>query len=348
MVTAATRRDARERAVELLYESETRGVDVDDIVAALPLTPDAYALELAHGVTDHCIELDAVLGRHARNWPVARMAVTDRVVLRLGAFELATQPDVPTGAALSEAVELASRYGSTDETSRFVNGVLVAVGNEVRDTRPWSDIEVVVFDMDGVIRHWLPEYFVEHEERLGLEPGTIAQAAFADPGYRDVTVGTITAEEWARQIGEAVARQREADVTVDEVAELWLSSDWRVDDDVVELVGDLRAAGTTTAVFSNATSRLEADMGTMAVAGLFDHIANSSRLGLAKPEVAAFERVASDLEADPGHLLFIDDRDDNVAGAVEAGWHAVRMPTSAIRLGGVLRRLAIPGAPTPT
>lgn len=346
MVTASTRRDARERAVELLYESETRTVDVDTIVEALPLTPDAYALELAHGVTDHRLELDAVLGRHARNWPVERMAVTDRVVLRLGTFELATQLDVPTGAALSEAVELGGLYGSTDETSRFVNGVLVAVAEEVRGTRPWTEIETVVFDMDGVIRHWLPEYFDDHEERLGLEPGTIAQAAFADPGFRDVTVGTITAEEWARQIGEVVAPKCDADVTVDELAELWLSSNWRVDDEVVELVRGLRAAGTTTAVFSNATSRLEADMETMAVAGLFDHIANSSRIGLAKPGVEAFERVASDLGTDPGRLLFVDDRAENVAGAVEAGWHAVQMPT-ATRLGGVLRRLAIPGAPPP-
>ena len=98
MVTAATRRDARERAIELLYESHTKAIDVDEIVEALPLTPDDYALELARGVLDHQVELDRILSRYADSrWPVERMAVTDRTVLRLGTFELATKNDVPTG-----------------------------------------------------------------------------------------------------------------------------------------------------------------------------------------------------------------------------------------------------------
>lgn len=232
MVTAATRRDARERAIELLYESHTKGVDVDEIVAALPLTPDGYALELARGVTDHQVELDRILSRYADpRWPVERLAVTDRTVLRLGTFELATKADVPTGAALSEAVELGGRYGSTDDTSRFVNGILAAVADEVRGSRTWTPIDVVVFDMDGVIRHWLPEYLDEVEERLGLPGGTISAAAFADPGYHDVTVGAISAEEWAAAIGTIVAAEH--DVSADEVAEIWLGTTWRVDDDVV-------------------------------------------------------------------------------------------------------------------
>ena len=345
MVTAATRRDARERAIELLYESHTKGVDVDEIVAALPLTPDGYALELARGVTDHQVELDRILSRYADpRWPVERLAVTDRTVLRLGTFELATKADVPTGAALSEAVELGGRYGSTDDTSRFVNGILAAVADEVRGSRTWTPIDVVVFDMDGVIRHWLPEYLDEVEERLGLPGGTISTAAFADPGYHDVTVGAISAEEWAAAIGTIVAAEH--DVSADEVAEIWLGTTWRVDDDVVEIVRSLQAAGTATAVFSNATSKLEQDMEAMGVRGLFTVIANSSRIAKAKPDVAAFEHVAELLDSPPERLLFVDDRPENVGGAVDAGWHAAQM-TTADRLGGVLRRLEIPGAPGP-
>ena len=343
MVTAATRRDARERAIELLYESHTKGVDVDEIVAALPLTPDDYALELARGVTDHQVELDRVLSRFAdARWPVDRLAVTDRTVLRLGTFELATKADVPTGAALSEAVELGGRYGSTDDTSRFVNGILAAVADEVRGSRSWTPIDVVVFDMDGVIRHWLPEYLDEVEERLELPTGTISAAAFADPAFHDVTVGTISAEEWAAAIGALVAAEH--DVSADQIAEIWLGTTWRVDDDVVEIVRSLQDAGTTTAVFSNATTRLEADMDSMGVRSLFSVIANSSRINKAKPDVAAFEHVAGLLEVSPERLLFVDDRPENVGGAVDAGWHAVQM-TTAERLGGVLRRLEIPGAP---
>lgn len=59
------------------------------------------------------------------------MPAVDRAVLRMGAFELAHRPDVPTAAAISEAVELAKTY-STEESGRFVNGVLAAVAGEVR------------------------------------------------------------------------------------------------------------------------------------------------------------------------------------------------------------------------
>ncbi|MGK2930938.1 MAG: transcription antitermination factor NusB [Acidimicrobiales bacterium] len=349
-MVSATRREARERAVELLYEAESKSVDVTDVVASLPLTPDAYAMELALGVTDHRIELDHLLGRYARRWQVSRMAVTDRAVLRLGAFELATQTDVPAGAALSEAVELGGRYGSTDDTSKFVNGILAAVATEVRGgDRPWRPVDTVVFDMDGVIRHWLPEYLAEAEERLGLDAGVIAAAAFARPTYGEVMIGAHTAEEWAAIIGTSVVRSAAAGVEIDadEVAEVWLGTTWRVDQQVVDLVAGLRAAGVTVALFSNATTKLEADLESMGLGQAFDVVANSARLGAAKPDVAAFEQVAGMVGSAPERTLFVDDRADNVAGAVEAGWHAIEMH-SASRLVNALRRLAVPGAPDPS
>ena len=199
--------------------------------------------------------------------------------------------------------------------------------------------------MDGVIRHWLPEYLVDVEERFELPGGTISAAAFADPAFRDVTVGSITAEEWARAIGELVAAEH--DVSAADVAEAWIGTTWRIDDEVVEMVRSLQAAGTTTAVFSNATNKLEEDMDSMGVRGLFSVIGNSSAIGMAKPDVEAFEHVAELLGVTPERLLFVDDLAENVGGAVDAGWHAVQM-RSAERLGGVLRRLGIPGAPEPT
>ena len=68
---------------------------------------------------------------HAHNWDLDRMPALDRALLRLGAFELVHRPDVPTGAVINEAVELASQY-STDDSGRFVNGVLAAIAREVR------------------------------------------------------------------------------------------------------------------------------------------------------------------------------------------------------------------------
>ena len=251
----------------------------------------------------------------------------------------------PTGAALAEAVELGGLYGSSDDTSRFVNGVLAAVADEVRETRPWKPVECVVLDMDGVIRHWLPEYHGEVEARFGLEDGLLWRTAFSDPGFRDVTIGTITAEEWAAQIGAAIV-EGHPDVAADEIAAAWLASNWRIDDDVVALIDGLRDAGTAVALFSNASSKLEADLAEIGIDERFVVVANSSRIGLAKPDVAAFRHVAGMLDAEPGAILFVDDRRENVAGAVEAGWHSVQM-RSAARLGAVLRRLGIDGAPDP-
>ena len=126
-----SRREARERALALLYEAEVKDRPIADVLAELPVAPEPFAVELVTGVDEHRAELDALLTRFARDWPLARMPALDRAVLRMGCFELCHRPDVPTGAVLSEAVELASAY-STDDSGRFVNGVLSAIATEVR------------------------------------------------------------------------------------------------------------------------------------------------------------------------------------------------------------------------
>ncbi|HEV3225773.1 MAG TPA: transcription antitermination factor NusB [Acidimicrobiales bacterium] len=120
------RRAARERALELLYEAEVKDVAAAEIVAALPVTPDEYTCALVAGVDEHRGEIDALVAAYAKGWTLERMPAVDRALLRLGTFELLHQPDVPVGAVISEAVELASQF-STDDSSRFVNGVLAAI-----------------------------------------------------------------------------------------------------------------------------------------------------------------------------------------------------------------------------
>jgi transcription antitermination protein NusB len=126
-----SRREARETALGILYEADVREESVADALAHQVLDPPPYAATLLHGLADHLTDIDALLRRYARDWALERMAVIDRNVLRLAAYELAHRPDVPTGAVLSEAVELASRY-STAESGRFVNGVLAKVARELR------------------------------------------------------------------------------------------------------------------------------------------------------------------------------------------------------------------------
>ena len=122
---------ARERALELLYESEAKSLPVEDVLASLPVTPDPYAVEIVTGVCERAAEIDELIARLAPGWPIERMAAVDRAVLRLGIHELSERPDVPTAVILDEAVELAKRY-STEESGRFVNGVLAAAARELR------------------------------------------------------------------------------------------------------------------------------------------------------------------------------------------------------------------------
>ena len=126
-----TRRQARERALSLLYEAEAKGVGPDRVLAELPLAPDRFAAELVAGVGKHAQEVDGWIGRFARDWAVERMPAVDRTLLRIGVFELLHRPDVPTGVVISEAVELARRF-STEDSGRFVNGVLAGIAAAVR------------------------------------------------------------------------------------------------------------------------------------------------------------------------------------------------------------------------
>ncbi len=124
-----SRRAARERALELLYEAETKDVTAGAVVAALPVPPDDYATALAEGVDDERAAIDELIVAHLKGWTLERMPAVDRAVLRLAVFELLHRPDVPVGVVISEAVELASEF-STDDSGRFVNGVLSAIARE--------------------------------------------------------------------------------------------------------------------------------------------------------------------------------------------------------------------------
>jgi N utilization substance protein B len=120
------RSDARERAMMLLYEAEAKGVSVVEVVAAQVTPPDELAVLLAQGVEQHRADLDQAISAHSKGWTMARMPALDRTILRIGAFELRHRPDVPVAVVLNEAIELAKRF-STDDSSRFVNGVLAAL-----------------------------------------------------------------------------------------------------------------------------------------------------------------------------------------------------------------------------
>lgn len=140
------RTQAREVALQLLYESDARGAealgDIDLWLAELAPDPEVagYARELVLGAVEMRTEIDRRIEEVAHNWEVSRMSVVDRNVLRLAVFELLHRPDVPAAVVLDEAIEMAKRY-STKQSGSFVNGILDAIrqrhiGGPPKDVAP--------------------------------------------------------------------------------------------------------------------------------------------------------------------------------------------------------------------
>ena len=125
------RSDARERALYLLYEAHSKGIAPAATIDIQVLEPDELTQELVRGVDGNLAHLDELIAAKAKGWTLARMPVLDLSVMRLAVFELVERPHVPTAVVLNEAVELAKRY-STDDSGRFVNGVLAAIAADVR------------------------------------------------------------------------------------------------------------------------------------------------------------------------------------------------------------------------
>ncbi|MGA9311678.1 MAG: transcription antitermination factor NusB [Pseudonocardiaceae bacterium] len=125
------RSKARKRAVDILFESDLRGLDpmalLAERVGAPELAPvNEYTISLVHGVVEHADDIDRLLAEQAHGWSLARMPAVDRAVLRLGVFELLFSAEVDDAVAIDEAIELAKLL-STDDSPRFVNGVLGAL-----------------------------------------------------------------------------------------------------------------------------------------------------------------------------------------------------------------------------
>jgi len=127
----APRHQSRERVLALLYEADVKGVSPREVLSSLPASPDPYVAALMGAVGSRGHEIDALVGGAAVGWEVGRMAVVDRNVLRMATAELMVCDDVPTAVILNEAVDLASAF-STDDSGRFVNGVLATIAERVR------------------------------------------------------------------------------------------------------------------------------------------------------------------------------------------------------------------------
>lgn len=143
------RHRAREAAVQMLYQWEVgrtppdqvitrffaerrapgpgdEGEHQDEVAPELSRAQQAFAVELVRGVTGHAAELDPLIAAAALHWRLERMAVIDRLILRLAVYEFQHRPETPARVVINEALELARTF-STEDAVRFINGLLDGV-----------------------------------------------------------------------------------------------------------------------------------------------------------------------------------------------------------------------------
>jgi N utilization substance protein B len=123
----SARGKARNRALDVLFEAEQRSVSAFDVLRARREKTDQivnpYTLEIVEGVVSLQPAIDEFLETYSQGWTLERMPSVDRIILRIGTWELLYNDDVPDGVAVSEAVALAKTL-STDESPSFINGLL--------------------------------------------------------------------------------------------------------------------------------------------------------------------------------------------------------------------------------
>lgn len=126
------RRRARECAVQMLFQIDLSGVEPAEVYAQFWEAHDmeadvrSFSQELVDGVYATRDQLDAKISKASKRWRLERMAVVDRNILRMALFEMNRSPETPPPVVIDEAIEVARRFG-TDESARFVNGVLDAL-----------------------------------------------------------------------------------------------------------------------------------------------------------------------------------------------------------------------------
>lgn len=138
-----SRTTAREVAMMMQFSNMLGGEDTpanvcekagDTGIKALGGDDLAYVEQIVAGISAHQAEIDELVSKYAKDWSIDRIARVDLSILRVAIFEMLYRGnDVPTGAAINEAVELAKRYGG-ERSYAFINGILGSVAKEISAT----------------------------------------------------------------------------------------------------------------------------------------------------------------------------------------------------------------------
>lgn len=195
-----------------------------------------------------------------------------------------------------------------------------------------TPIRAVLFDLDGVVRHFDADFTTEIESRLGLARGAILEAAFEPVVLAQVTTGKISRRTWVDRVGTTLGSAT--------AAEEWGRQPSVVDPEVLAIVDALRAIGIRTAILTNGTDTIPAEAAELGLTGRFDAIFNSAEIGWAKPDVRAFQHVLDALGLAASEVFFTDDSAGKLAGAETLGMPTHHF-TSADGLRGALRGVGV-------
>lgn len=128
------RREAREKALFYLYQSDLLDVDVDELIQMdlkNKKNIDQFTLKLVKGVKNNFENLNEIINLHSSNWQIDRMSILDRNMLRIALYEMMFEQEIPLKVTINEAVEISKKYG-TNESGKFVNGILGKVVEEMK------------------------------------------------------------------------------------------------------------------------------------------------------------------------------------------------------------------------
>ncbi len=133
------RRQIREKILQALYTLEVREVDVESATHWLlskEIMDDANAMKffnhLVASIVKHREEIDGYIAKHTFNWDMSRIAIIDKNILRMALAEILYCEDIPPKVSINEAIEIAKKFSSTDKSSKFVNGILDAIFNDLK------------------------------------------------------------------------------------------------------------------------------------------------------------------------------------------------------------------------
>ncbi|MEM7287559.1 MAG: HAD-IA family hydrolase [Actinomycetota bacterium] len=172
-------------------------------------------------------------------------------------------------------------------------------------------IDLLLTDLDGVVRHFDRSVADTLEVTHGLEVGSLRREAFEHPRGQAAITGGLTRSAWADEVGAAVGSP--------EAAHAWLGTWGAADPVMADLIRTVRAAGVPVAVLTNGTDTIHDELATVGLDAAFDHVFCTWFIGLAKPDPRVFAHVCASLDVQPARVLFVDDSPGNVDGARDAG-----------------------------